>query len=51
MLQEEFVDKVTPNIDFTDEAVVQWDVSVVKNSSVGSDNLQMITNHNFELNT
>ena len=26
----EFLDKVTLSIDFTDEAVVQWDVLVVK---------------------
>ena len=30
MLPEAFPDKVTPNIDFTDEAVVQCDVPFVK---------------------
>ena len=30
MLPEVFSDKVTPNIDFTDEAVVQCDVPFVK---------------------
>ena len=30
MLPGPFPDKFTPSIDFTDEAVVQWDVSVVK---------------------
>ena len=30
MLQGAFLNKVTPNIYFTDEAVVQCDVSVVK---------------------
>ena len=30
MLPEAFLDKVTPGIDFTDEAVVQCDVLVVQ---------------------
>ena len=30
MLTEAFQDQVNPGIDFTDEAVVQWDVPVVK---------------------
>ena len=30
MLPGLFSDKITPDIDFTDEVVVQWDVPVVK---------------------
>ena len=30
MLPETFPDKVIPRIDFTDEAVVQFDISIVK---------------------
>ena len=30
MLSEAFLDKVTPDIDFTDEAIVQCDVQVIK---------------------
>ena len=30
MLQEPFPDKLTPDVDFTDESVVHYDVPVVK---------------------
>ena len=45
MLPGEFLDKVTFDIDFTDEAVVQCDVPVNKNSFVGDANFQMINDH------
>ena len=39
-----FVDKITLDIDFTNEAVVQCDVLVVKRLLLSDVNLQMITN-------
>ena len=39
-----FPDKVTLDIHFTDEAVVQCDVPVVLNNFVGIGDLQMIAN-------
>ena len=43
MLLGTFPDTVTPDIDFTDEAIVQWHSSC-KNAFVGAGNLQIITN-------
>ena len=39
-----FPDKVIPDMDFTDEVVVQFDVPDVKNTFLGTGNLQMIAN-------
>ena len=47
MLPGAFLDKVTPKIVFTDEAVVQCDVPVKKNTFEGAGNLQMITNKSW----
>ena len=44
MLPEPFPDKVTPNIGFADETVVQRDVLLEKKNFVGDCNLEGITN-------
>ena len=42
---EQFPDKVTPDIDFKDELVVQCYAPVVKIFFVGAGNLQMMNDH------
>ena len=44
MLLGAFLNKMTFAIDFTDEAVVQYDVPVVKILFLGDGNLEIITN-------
>ena len=44
MLPEPFPDKVTPNIGFADETIVQRDVLLEKKNFVGDGNLERITN-------
>ena len=44
MLLGTFVDQVVHDIDFTDEAIVQCNVPIVKMFFLGDGNLQLITN-------